>query len=322
MINISPSNISSIANQYSAIIEGHIKSKDRSRSNDGLLEKKLGSTLYSALWDIIRQTYANPCFSYISNSIVKKKLTNIYRRKKVYPTREEFLKKVRNTYFNYDYNMDIILPNSSDKKLSYWLIEKLDVKTCPYCNRQYTSLIDINNSKFRPELDHFHNKSTYRYLASSFYNLIPSCAICNHIKKTKEIGIHPYLENFGDDCRFNISSFKECLIRGNHNRWKLRLKVNTLNNDKKVKIRKNIEVLGLNHFYKHHKDIASEIAVKAIAYSDDSFKNIIETFPKQRLNGHEMKTLVFGFPTEEKELGARPLAKLARDILDQIGVDL
>ena len=74
----------------------------------------------------------------------------------------------------------------------YWLVKKLDIKTCPYCNRNYTFVLN-RGLKARPEYDHFYPKADYPFLALSFYNLIPSCPSCNHLKKGKQIDLNPYL---------------------------------------------------------------------------------------------------------------------------------
>src|SRR5690606_37151236 len=59
-----------------------------------------------------------------------------------------------------------------NKKVGKWLSTELNVKTCPYCNRQYTFTIEKGTKNIRPEFDHFHSKSEFPYLALSFYNLI------------------------------------------------------------------------------------------------------------------------------------------------------
>ena len=94
------------------------------------------------------------------------------------------------------------------------LAEKLDVKVCPYCNHSYT--FTINSSKkekynnIRPQFDHFFDKATYPYLALSFYNLIPSCSICNSSLKGSgkfkfTTHINPYVEDYEKYLKFSIN---------------------------------------------------------------------------------------------------------------------
>ena len=93
--------------------------------------------------------------------------------------------------------------NNYDTWGAYALAQDLKVKVCPYCNRQYTFTVNKkkNLGGTRPEFDHFFDKARYPYLSLSFYNLIPSCHICNsNLKGTKEFSlvknIHPYVNDF------------------------------------------------------------------------------------------------------------------------------
>ena len=69
---------------------------------------------------------------------------------------------------------------------AYFFFEKMNVKVCPYCNRQYIfTIFSKNQKKGRPELDHFFPKDIYPYLSCSIFNFIPSCHYCNHQKSDK-----------------------------------------------------------------------------------------------------------------------------------------
>lgn len=72
--------------------------------------------------------------------------------------------------------------------IAHHFFYELNIRTCPYCNRQYTFTIDNKHTKTAPEYDHFYDKAHYPLLAVSFYNLIPSCHTCNHIKGVKRGG--------------------------------------------------------------------------------------------------------------------------------------
>ena len=81
--------------------------------------------------------------------------------------------------------------------------------TCTYCNRQYTFTIGrkhTNNkmvSKIKPQFDHWFAHKQYPLLSLSYYNLIPSCSVCNSSVKggahySLKTHIHPYMTNTSD----------------------------------------------------------------------------------------------------------------------------
>lgn len=221
--------------------------------------------------------------------------------------------EIKENYFDYD---SVINYKKYGKGMhSYWLMKKLDIKVCPYCNRSYTFTINKNNKKIRPEFDHFYPKDTYPFLALSFYNLIPSCPICNHTKKTKEIEIHPYIEGFGDSCKFKIDKIENCLLNDDYEKWEIHFD----NTD--TKFNNNIDIFALKELYNEHKDFVSEIVFKARAYNSDVYDSIIKTFEEQGLTEKEMKLIIFGTYTEVEEIGLRPLSKISKDIIEQIGIE-
>ncbi|NOZ47302.1 MAG: hypothetical protein GXO79_11060 [Chlorobi bacterium] len=217
-------------------------------------------------------------------------------------------------YFDYDKVINYILDGVEH---SYWLMKKLDVRVCPYCNRSYTFTIYKDNKKIRPQFDHFYPKDTYPFLALSFYNLIPSCPVCNHTKKTEEIDIHPYIEGFDNKCKFRIDKIEKCILNDDYEKWEIFFDDET--DDKKFF--KNIKHLALKEQYNEHKDFISEIVFKAISYNSEVYKSVIETFTHQGLTEKEMNLLIFGTYLEENEIGLRPLSKLSKDIIEQIGIE-
>lgn len=68
---------------------------------------------------------------------------------------------------------------------AYWLMDQLDVRVCPYCNRMYTTHISRcgrDGGIIRADFDHFYPRSRYPYLSLCLFNLIPSCSYCNKLK--------------------------------------------------------------------------------------------------------------------------------------------
>ena len=84
--------------------------------------------------------------------------------------------------FNYNF-----FTTDNDGKWAYNHSLRMGLNVCPYCNTQYTFTIKTSRGRTRPQYDHFFKKSKHPYFALSFYNLIPSCYVCNaNLKGQKE----------------------------------------------------------------------------------------------------------------------------------------
>ena len=111
-------------------------------------------------------------------------------------------------------------------------------------------------------------------MALSFYNLVPSCPTCNHIKRENELDIHPYEKGFGDEFKFNLKTQNdEAVVKGNYK---------ILLCDNKEETNSNIDSLGLNPLYEGHIDYVDEIIDKAQAYNLDYYKH----FPSHKENNY------------------------------------
>jgi 5-methylcytosine-specific restriction endonuclease McrA len=305
MIKIQINNIEEIAHSFVDRIEISIKKNKLSQQD----RNALGDNLFADGNDLqknIHELYlTKPELLLDANQNFTDYLNNNFTQQEI--------DEIKENYFDYD--SVINYKKYRNGMHSYWLMQKLDIRVCPYCNRSYTFTINKNNKKIRPEFDHFHPKDTYPFLALSFYNLVPSCPICNHTKKTSEISIHPYIEGFDNNCKFKIKKIEECLLDDDYSKWEIFFD-NTNN-----RFNRNIDVLALKELYNEHKDFVSEIVFKARAYNDDVYKSVIETFTHQGLTEKEMNLLIFGTYLEENEIGLRPLSKLSKDIIEQIGVE-
>ena len=291
MIKIERKDIADIANEYSErvwkLIDKNKPDKSEYKENTELLAR-------------VKQLYIAPV-----NDLVAQ-----------YDSFKEFVKtsnfeekQITNTFF--DYKKAINWRIAHHELLSYWLSKRLNVKTCPYCNRQYTFTINADKS-IRPQFDHFYPFSEYPYLRLSFFNLIPCCSTCNHTKRNKELEIHPYEKSFGDKCKFEIVDFVNSLLSSGSFDSKFGLTFSSSN--------KNISELGLKELYDQHSDYVSEIVYKAKAYNEGYYNSIKETFSGFELSTAEMNLLIFGNYLEIANHENRPLSKLTKDILDQINL--
>lgn len=165
---------------------------------------------------------------------------------------------------------------------------KISRKVCPYCGFGEIS-----------EIDHFLPKSIYPEFSVFYFNLVPSCHICNSKKGNKKnICIHPYLENIKDIDKMLWAEFKLKngslifyyhkqknipFIVENHvdtfdilNRYSLQA-LKDFDNEKL-----NLKKLGNNLYeyvnivYNYDNNIYKRLMYKAILDDFDNFKDCLE----------------------------------------------
>jgi hypothetical protein len=195
---------------------------------------------------------------------------------------------------------------------AYKFVKDLDLKTCPYCNRNYTFIVDEKSGKLRPEIDHFYPKSIYPFLAMSFCNLIPSCSICNHTKKDKikSALLNPY-EIKENDFKFtyspkSIKFFNVENAKYNFDNFEIEIYGN----------KANLEVFKLEELYKQHKDIVLELLIKKVYYP----KSYIEELKSFGFSEDEVYRYLVCNYKDINDLHKRPLSKLIKDISEELGL--
>jgi|SRR5690554_1121652 len=233
--------------------------------------------------------------------------------------------------FDYDSSEDSFTKKDCGR-LAYKHAKNLNMNTCPYCNANFTFTIKTKKLKSRPQFDHFYNKSRYPYLSLSFYNLIPSCALCNSgaLKGQKEFSlannIHPFIESIENVYQFctNITAV-DFLVSGDDFELQLELCSNVKKSDSaSIKAQNNIEVFALDDRYNYHKDIAESVIKNSYIYCNTAIEDLYKTF---KINGKsifnselEVKELVIGNYLSTIDFHKRIHAKLVRDIAKEFGV--
>lgn len=132
------------------------------------------------------------------------------------------------------------------------LINELNIKVCPYCNRSFLdtyTYLQTGKIISNAQLDHFYCKEQYPYLAVSLYNLIPCCATCNHRKSNNgENIIYPYKECFGENAKFSTNfitsservSYDINYLFGVTDNFEINIKINEDEIKKELKINSSI----------------------------------------------------------------------------------
>jgi len=204
---------------------------------------------------------------------------------------------------------------------AYDLASKLQVNVCPYCNLNATYIVVTQNGKkiTRPEFDHFYDKDSNPILALSFYNLIPSCHICNSTLKgtekfTIESHLNPYSDNFDKEAKFRLkienSTFYHS-VKG--------FDVKLESEDERAK--NNIKSFELNTLYQNHKDIVLELIQKEAIYNESYLDELLTQYEGTLFKNREnLQRLISGGYVSDEEIGKRPLSKLVRDVSEELGL--
>jgi hypothetical protein len=226
--------------------------------------------------------------------------------------------------FNYS-----LFTSSDNATHAYKLARSINSNVCPYCNTQYTFTIKKKEARTRPQFDHFYQKSKYPYLALSFYNLVPSCYVCNsNLKNSKDFKysshIHPYMEDINDTHIFRTKVNAADFLLGKKG-FDLKLEpIPTAEPTKLTRAKRNVSNFILEDQYQFHKEYVGEIIKKAYLYNESKLNELLIVF---EVNGHklfdskeEIIDMIFGDYIHEDKLHTRILSKLTRDVLDEFNI--
>lgn len=242
---------------------------------------------------------------YELNKDLMKKITGYYPDDPVEYKGNDKVKKLQEIF---NYNTLI----SGNKDNSYKIAEIKGRNTCTYCNRQYTiTLKEDGEFITRPQFDHWFPKSVFPLLALSFYNLIPSCSICNSSAKGEQIFsfkklIHPYKRSSPE------TDFRFSYLPDGKGGWKI-----DLYNLKGVE-KDTFEVFKLRDIYNYHYKLeAKDLLDLAIKNNGTYIEWLLNDMKEKKIapSYEEAYRLLFGTEYDIKKVLDRPFSKLKRDLL-------
>lgn len=237
----------------------------------------------------------------------------------------------------YIWNYDLFI--GKDRSDPYWdaysLSRELDISSCPYCNRIHTHTVVLtaiskaskSTKLVRPEFDHFYSKARYPFLGISFYNLIPSCTICNStLKGEKEMTIkthcHPYLEGYEDVYHFRTGiTVKEFLRKKIIKPPIIMELLPKMHPDLISRADESIKIFKIKEIYPYHGEIAGEIFKKATENS----KKFLQGFWEQKSpNGKylftskaELYRTYIGNHVNKRDFHKQSMSKFYHDLVEE-----
>ncbi len=206
--------------------------------------------------------------------------------------------------------------------------QSLNLKACPYCNRNWISFVKNSNGNntLLFDLDHYFPKYKYPWFALSFYNLIPSCTICNQRIKGSEdlfldLHLHPYLDDFDDIVKFNVPA--ETLDVFFDKKVKIELEIlprppRTSSDKDFIRAIEFYQFFNLKNLYDTHLDYIRELLQKRIVYSQKYVNQLKENYGELFQSPDEIPRMLFGNYVLPEQIHERPLAKLTKDLMEDI----
>jgi hypothetical protein len=242
--------------------------------------------------------------------LLKADVENLKKTITEFETKFPNLKDTSNNLNRIFYNIFISNIYENNKRFDgLKFVQSIGLNTCPYCNRAYIYSIK-KNGIIRPEIDHFYPKAFYPYLGLSFYNLIPSCSICNGT--TAKGNKDSNKDNLKNPYEVKEDDFKFKLDITSPSKFDITL-------DKKID--SNNDYFKLEEFYKYHDDIAHELYIK---FKQENTKEHFNSL-KKSLSGIGFdedeihRFLTCGYLKDE-DLHKRPLSKLIKDLSEELNL--
>ena len=231
------------------------------------------------------------------------------------------------TYYGYlnhykEEKFYIIVNDENVRYRAYELIKSLNINTCPYCNRNTIYNLKYTNKR-TSELDHFYPISKYPFFGLSFYNLIPSCKVCNKLKldNHKKEYINPYDErfDFNKNAKFD---FKITASNFYNSEKDIKLKCKLEKNisiEEKKRIKNDIQDFKLFDLYQNHKDVVLELIQKEYIYNESYIDDLLNQYEGSLFKNREdlLRLITCGYVSDE-DLHKRPLNKLIKDISEEL----
>ena len=215
----------------------------------------------------------------------------------------------------------------SGHKDLYAFVKSLGAEVCPYCNRQFTTTVNSEDRRTRPQLDHFKNKKDYPHLALSINNLVPSCGICNLLKHDKDEDLlYPYEEGLGDAFRFRTTIPEQNITtvltgaRIAPEDFELTLEQSRVGLDEALAARagNSIKALALEPLYDSHKDYVADLYFQRYILTDELIHDVYIQFRSLFRSEKEVRAALLSMNIDRECWGDRPLSKLTHDIQEEI----
>lgn len=242
--------------------------------------------------------------------------SNVDRIRALRPTHYESIEQfMQDCHSIFDYD-------SFSDKYRDRILDSMNIAVCPYCNRQYITPYGASGKKkSTADVDHFYNKKQFPFLALSLFNFVPSCQICNsRFKLTRDFyaepHVNPHLGGFEGKARFEIENIASVIDRATQPV----IGINVLPGNEDIE--HSVSTFFLEEVYKNHQDYAKEIILKTRIFNKTQIEEYLLNYQDLFSSREEVYRTIYGNYLEEKDQQKRPLSKLTKDLLADLGVEM
>lgn len=220
------------------------------------------------------------------------------------------------------------------KPLFNRLVQSMNVPVCPYCNRALTTTVQTSpgGSLRQNQMDHYLPKDIYPSFSVSLYNLIPSCANCNHQKRdSTALVLYPYREGLGDALRFRTVPLEHKSFTGYltgqpnaADAFEIELRENpertlTAQEGYLARVAESRKQFALEDVYRDsHKEFLLSLFRQRHVFGDAYVQDLINSFPDLFSSEYDVRKTLYLREFAPDKWGEAPLAKLTHDVDEEI----
>lgn len=193
--------------------------------------------------------------------------------------------------------------------------QQMGLKTCVYCNAIPTM---SNNGEVFYQMDHYLPQSLYPFLGTCFYNLQPSCGVCNDHKKTKncDFGLYVNSEQHKELRPFRFVPKIESLDGPYPRCEEMQFRGKEANVTKESKAHE--EMFHINNMYAGYKDEVSALYTDAYKMNPSMVEVNAACWGIPATKKDVLAYMSGHLSLEEKDIHKKTLTKLKQDTIKQL----
>lgn len=193
--------------------------------------------------------------------------------------------------------------------------QQMGLKTCVYCNAIPTM---SKNGEVFYQMDHYLPQSLYPFLGTCFYNLQPSCGVCNDHKKTKnyDFGLYVNREQHKELSPFRFVPKIESLDGPYPRCEEIQFRGKEANVTKESKAHE--EMFHINNMYAGYKDEVSALYTDAYKMNPSIVEMNAACWGIPATKKDVLAYMSGHLSLEEKDIHQKTLTKLKQDTIKQL----